>query len=82
MKCPYCDQEMKAGFLQGGIMSMLFWMPKPYYQQHAFSPSTKQKIIQEGGIVIKPGMDNFGGDVFYVCEDCGKMIAELKNRGE
>lgn len=82
MICPYCDKEMKAGFLHGGMASMMFWMPEQYYLRHAFAPATKKKIMEEGGIVIRPGFDVQDADVFYVCRDCGRMIAEFGEQKE
>lgn len=86
MKCPYCNKEMKEGFLHStGAMASewVFWLPKKYYHHHSFVPSTKKKIKKEDGIVIHSG----GGitakpDIIYVCEDCGKMIAEITGKSD
>lgn len=79
MICPYCHTEMKQGCLHGAGASgcMVFWMPKEYDDRHAFPPSTKNRIREKGGIVIRTNSLTEMADAFYVCDGCGKMIADV-----
>ncbi|MBQ3692281.1 MAG: hypothetical protein II931_03060 [Clostridia bacterium] len=80
MLCPYCGKEMREGCLITPASSLRFlsWIPKEYYNTHIFQPLTKQKIKENGGLIVKPEIGAWENPhTFYVCEECGKMITDI-----
>lgn len=76
MKCPFCGEEMKHGFLYASQMNGFPWYPdneKPT----KYIPEFKTK--KKGGIIFgKPEVEPFEFDTlsFYVCRKCMKGVAD------
>lgn len=69
MKCPYCDNEMEQGLLQG--MRRVAWVK----QQHKISLLPKQ-----GEIMLKN--NTFSDFVFpaQICKSCEKIIVDYSDK--
>lgn len=80
MLCPYCNKEMREGNLvTPASLKLLSWVPKEYFNDHIFVPLTKQKVKDNGGVIINSESAFTGTPhLFYVCDDCGKIIGDIE----
>lgn len=64
MRCPYCDGEMRIGYVQSPRHS-IFWAE----EKHSFLVMpTKKDVRLSEGIFSVPAVES------YCCKDCRKII--------
>ena len=74
MNCPYCDKEMKHGYIKTEGASGLFFMPDD--QDYGLIPSVKG-IEKKGGVVLDgPYLTRIhvNSVAAFQCEECRKII--------
>lgn len=69
MKCPYCENDMEQGYIQGprGV----FWSAKG--RNFFFFPHRVK-----GDVVIAGAYEGSSGQNAYLCRSCGKIIIDVK----
>ena len=72
MKCPYCQQEMRAGFLQNSVQPVQ-WIPKGSKPSFWKGQPAKDGVQLGGGEYFK----GYTAEAHY-CAACGVMIAKTK----
>lgn len=77
MKCPYCNNEMSSGFLNGRGAGGFFWMPEDE-KISLLSTVSGKNINKKNGIVFDPTA--YGGIKYPadVCKNCKKVIFEFE----
>lgn len=73
MKCPYCNQDMEIGKLNG-LAPGLFYLP---FNSKAGGVYTKKSIMKKGGLVLSeilPFRFMSFNVLSYRCKKCRKII--------
>lgn len=68
MKCPYCQKEMEAGFIQ--CRDGVAWTPKKYLIA-AFSPFGKNSVSLANDTIRDPD-----AVIAWHCADCKKVVID------
>ena len=73
MKCPYCQQEMRSGFLHNGTQPVQ-WIPE------GGKPSNWKWRAAKGGIQLSKGNGFWNGYTAeaHYCPSCGIVITKTK----
>ncbi len=73
MKCPYCNNDMKQGYIQSN--NGLTWAPKRH-----LIPALS--FYDKNGILLtNEGSDNFQTVYAYNCDECKKVVIEYATDG-
>lgn len=68
MKCPYCNEEMRRGYIQSA--RQIFWGKEKH--KISFIPN------RDGEFNISDGILNGATSEANYCEECKKLIIEVK----
>lgn len=74
MKCPYCEQEMEPGYLQG---TYLLWCEKPHLV--SLNPANEREfnLFDRFSEMFKPGAVKG-----FLCRACNKAVLDIPERKE
>lgn len=67
MKCPYCNEEMRKGYIQSA--RPIFWGEKKH--KISFVPNSDEEFTISGGFLTG------GTTESYYCIKCKKLILQL-----
>ena len=71
MNCPYCNKEMKEGYIMQGRYAIK-WRPIEEYS------NIIKAVFSKDGIKLTSFMNNTEARTFY-CSDCRKFIIDQDN---
>lgn len=76
MKCPYCNEEMHKGYINGDGRFGLCWLP----EGEEITLHTKKGIRKHGGIVLS-SVSIFSpvNLLAHVCKICHKVIIDYED---
>ncbi len=76
MKCPYCNNEMSSGLLNGRGAGGLFWMPEGEKLPNIIV--SEKTITNKNGIVFDYSALSGINYPAHVCKNCKKVIFEFE----